>query len=340
MTVDVIITGGAGYIGSHLTARLLGRGRRVRLVELPGTPVDHLPAGPLQIVRGDIRHPADVRRAFAQADAPIVLHLAANPNLWTGDADEFEAINHRGTRNVLDEARRAGARRIVHVSSESILARPDRAEVINETTRATFAEAIGPYCRSKWRAEQAAWEAIDAGGPVTIVSPTVPVGPGDRAMGPLTRLIRDFAQGRIRAQLPGDLALVDVRDAAAGIWAAVERGRVGQRYLLAGENWTTGRLFAELATIFDRPAPRWSVPYPLALAFAHAEQWYCRNFNHRVPMATVTGVRLTRRSMWFDAAASQSELRLQPRPIDRAPRVTAPWMIDRGMIEAPETVKS
>lgn len=332
MNCDVLITGGGGFIGSHLVGHLLGQGCGVRVMDLPEADLTHLPTDRLDIVRGDIREPADVRRAVD--GAAIVLHLAANPNLWARDSRLFEQVNHQGTRHVLDAAVRAGARRIVHVSTESVLSQPDPHAIITERTPVRVAQAVGPYCRSKALAEQAAWQAAEGGAPVTIVNPTVPVGPGDHHRGPLSRLIIDYAARRIRATLDSDLALVDVRDVATGIWAAARRGQPNRRYLLAGENWTTVRLFDALEQLTGRPAPRWAVPYPLALTFAHLEQWCCRTFNGRVPMATVAGVRLTRRSMRFDNHRTCGELGLQPRPVNRALAEAVQWFAQRGWLEA------
>lgn len=327
---DVLVTGGAGFIGSHVVRRLVDVGRAVRVFELPGAPIDHLPTDRVTVLRGDIAVRTDVDRAVA--GCRFVLHLAANPNLWQHDERQFDRINHRGTVNVIDAAAERGVEKLIHVSTESILAQTTRGRIIDERTRTTLSEMVGPYCRSKWLAEEAARRAIERGLPVTIVSPTAPVGPGDHRPTPLTRLIIDYARGRISGTLDGDLALLDVRDAAAGIVAALDRGRVGERYLLAAENWTTTRLFEALSGITGIRAPRLPVPYPLALAFAHGEQWYCRWFNNRVPIATVAGVKLTRRGMKLDARRSMKELGIEPTSVEQALRDAVDWLTRVGRI--------
>src|SRR3954451_20150304 len=120
MDALTIVTGGAGFIGGHLVARLVERGGRVRVVERPGADVAHLPAG-VEVVRADIRDRAGVGRALE--GGRWVYHLAANPNLWARDRAEFDAINYRGTVHVLDAALAAGAERVLHTSTESILTR-------------------------------------------------------------------------------------------------------------------------------------------------------------------------------------------------------------------------
>jgi len=327
---EVLVTGGAGFIGSHVVRELVESGRRVRVFDLPGAPADHLPRDGVTVMRGDIAAVGDVRRAMAGCQA--VLHLAANPNLWHPDPRQFERINYRGTLNVLNAAEACGIRRLVHVSTESILAQHKREQHITEKTRTRLDQMVGPYCRSKWLAEHAAWRAIERGLPVVIVSPTVPVGPGDHRPTPLTRLIIDYGRGRITGKLDGDIAMIDVRDAARGIVAALDRGEVSRRYLLTAENWTTAKLFAELAEITGIAAPRMAVPYPLALAFAHGEQWYCRWFNNRVPMATVTGVKLTRRGMKFDAGESLDALGIRPGSVAAALRASVDWLRETGRL--------
>ena len=128
----VLVTGGAGFIGSHLVELLLAQGRPVRVLEKPGVSTAHLPAGDVEILFADLRGAAAI--AGSADGCEVVLHLAANPNLWARDPREFEEVNHQGTRRVLDAARRAGAGRVVHVSTESILAPPGHSGFITEAT--------------------------------------------------------------------------------------------------------------------------------------------------------------------------------------------------------------
>jgi dihydroflavonol-4-reductase len=307
----VLVTGGAGFVGSYLVEQLVAGNHTVRVLEKPGVATSHLPIDRIEIVFGDLRDERAVKEATVGCD--VVLHLAANPNLWTRDPHEFEEVNHQGTRRVLAAARDAGARRVVHVSTESIISPIGYTGIINEKTRATLDDMIGPYCRSKWLAEQAVREAVKLGDPVVIVRPSIPVGPRDRHLGPPSRMICDFCNGRIKAFLDCNLNLIDVRDVAAGIWAAAQRGEVGRCYLLVNENWCILDLWRYLSELAGRPTPRWRVPYPLALLFARLEEWFCTYVAAgRQPLATVTGVKLTRRSFCFDGTQSTIDLGWQP----------------------------
>jgi dihydroflavonol-4-reductase len=307
----VLVTGGAGFVGSYLVEQLVAGNHAVRVLEKPGVATSHLPIDKIEIVFGDLRDERAVKEATVGCD--VVLHLAANPNLWARDPHEFEEVNHQGTRRVLAAARDAGARRVVHVSTESILSPIGYRGMINEKTRVTLDDMIGPYCRSKWLAEQAVREAVELGDPVVIVRPSIPVGPGDRHLGPPSRMICDFCNGRIKAFLDCNLNLIDVRDVAAGIWAAAQRGQVGRCYLLVNENWGILDLWRYLSGLVGRPTPRWRVPYPLALLFARLEEWFCTYMAAgRQPLATVTGVKLTRRSFCLDGTQSTIDLGWQP----------------------------
>jgi dihydroflavonol-4-reductase len=332
MDATTIVTGGAGFIGSHLVERLVADGRRVRVVERPGADVGHLPRE-VEVVRADIRDREAVRRALE--GGRLVYHLAANPNLWARDRREFDAVNHRGTVHVLDAAIEAGAGRIVHASTESILTCARHSGPIAEDVEVTLADCVGPYCRSKLRAEQEAMARARAGHPVVVVNPTMPVGPGDRALSPPSRLIRDFCRGALPARMDCTLNLIDVRDVAEGLALAMQRGRPGRRYLLGGENLTLLGLLQCLSEMTGVPVPRRRVPYAVGLAFAFASEAWADLVSGRMPQATVTGVRLTRRTMHFDPSRSLAELGLTPRPVRDALADAVAWLRLSGQIRPP-----
>lgn len=320
-----VVTGGAGFIGSHLVERLVARGERVRVVERPGAAAGHLDPR-VEVVRADIRDRAATEAAVRGGRR--VYHLAANPNLWARDRGEFDAVNHRGTVHVLDAALAGGADRVLHVSTESILtcAPSKNRQPIAEDVVVTLADAVGPYCRSKLRAEDEAMARARAGAPIVVANPTMPVGPGDRGVSPPTRLIRDFLAGKLPARMDCTLNLIDVRDVAEGLVRAMDRGRTARRYLLGGENLTLLGLLTILSERSGVPVPRRSVPYPVGLAFAYLSEFWADHVTHRPPKATVTGVRLTRRTMHFDATRSLTELGLAPRPVRESLADAAAWI--------------
>ncbi|MCS6851350.1 MAG: NAD-dependent epimerase/dehydratase family protein [Gemmataceae bacterium] len=333
MAAPIVVTGGAGFIGSHLVARLLERGAPVRVLERPGAAIDHLPLHRIDVVFADIRHPEAVRRAMR--GCAEVYHLAANPQLWTHPRGQFRQVNYLGTIHVLEAGLEAGARRVLHTSTESILTHVRQTAPISEDQQVPIADVLGPYCRSKWLAERFALRLARRGAPVVVVNPTLPIGPGDRGRSPPTQMLLDFCLGKRREYLDAELNLIDVRDVADGMVRALERGRTGRRYLLGHENLSIRTLFAHLAALTGLPEPRWRVPYPLALAAAYVSEWIADVWTHRVPTATVTGVKLTRRRMHFDARRSLDELGLKPRPIAVSLGETVAWFAAMGWLPGP-----
>lgn len=318
------VTGGAGFIGSHLVAALRARGEVVRVIERPGADTLHLSG--VEVIHADIRDRAALTAALKGCRR--VYHLAADPNLWEPRRGHFHQVNYLGTVNVLDAAR--DAERILHCSTESILTRARQSGPIRENQQAPLAEVIGPYCRSKWRAENAAWVRVRAKAPIVIVNPTLPVGPGDRGLSPPSRMMLDFCRQGRSAYLDATLNLIDVRDVAEGMIRAMDRGTTGQRYLLGAENWSVKEIFDLLAEMTGHARPRRRVPYALALAAAYVSEFVADVVTGRSPAATITGVRLAGRSMVFDPSATLSALDLKPRPVAAAIRDAVAWFRQSG----------
>jgi dihydroflavonol-4-reductase len=326
-----IVTGGGGFIGSHLVSQLVESGQVVRVVERPGAAIDHLPRG-IEVVFADIRERDGLARAME--GGRWVYHLAANPNLWARDRDEFRAVNYQGTINVLDAALAVGAERVLHTSTESILTRTRSSTAIDEDVEITLEDTVGPYCRSKLLAEQYAFSLARQGAPVVVANPTMPVGPGDRGPSPPTRLILDFCRGHLPAAMDCTLNLIDVRDVALGLRLVMDRGRPGRRYLLGNENLTLLGLLKQLSELTGVPVPRWRVSYPLGMGFALFSEFWADHVTGRAPRATVTGLRLARRIMHFDASNSLAEIGLRPRRIHDSLADAVSWLRQSELLPA------
>jgi dihydroflavonol-4-reductase len=320
---STLVTGGAGFIGSHLVRLLVSQGRRVRVLEHPKARIEHLPLTKIDIFRADIRDRQAVD--LAVQDCESVFHLAANPKLWTQKRGHFRQINFAGTVNVLEGALAAGVRRILHTSTESILTRARQTGPIAADVVVRQHDVIGPYCRSKYAAEKHALKLARAGAPIVVVNPTLPIGPGDLGRSPPTQMMLDFCRGKRREYLCADLNLIDVRDIAQGMVQAQEYGRTGRRYLLGHENVSIRDIFRRLSKLTGIPEPSWRVPYTLALAAAYVSEFVADIATGQPPAATVTGVKLTRRTMHFDARESLAELRVRPRPINESLADAVQW---------------
>jgi dihydroflavonol-4-reductase len=327
----VLVTGGAGFIGSHLVRLLVERGEAVRVLDLPGVALDHLPRERIEAVKADVCDRAAVGRAVRGCRE--VYHLAANPQLWTQQRGRFAQVNYRGAVNVLEASLAAGVRRVLHASTESILTRTRQPGPITEEQEIHWKDVIGPYCRSKYLAERHALRLGRAGAPVVVVNPTLPVGPGDRGRSPPTQMMLDFCRGQRQEYVDAELNLIDVRDVAEGMVRAMGRGRPGRRYLLGNQNLSLLELFTLLARLTALPVPRRHIPYPVALAAAYFSEFVADVFTHRMPAATVTGVKLTRRRMNFDARRSLEELGLAPRPVAHTLAEVVDWFRQVGWVK-------
>ncbi len=318
--MDLVI-GGSGFIGCHLVRELVRRGRAVRVFDVSRFPQEE-ETQPHELVPGDILDFKKLSDAMKGCDT--VFHLAAIPMLWHRNPKMFDKVNRQGTENVLHAAKHANIQQLVYTSTESILAKRHHKGPINEDTQPSIDDMIGPYCRSKFLAEQAVFRYIADGFPAVVVSPTMPVGPGDRNLTPPARMIHDFLQGKIPAYIECTLNFVDVRDAALGHVLAAEKRPDGRRYILSGRNMHLADFFALLANITGRPAPKIKIPYSIALGWSYFEEFTCK-ITGRVPSSSVTGVKLCRRSLTFDGSKTWQRLGHTPRPIEESVRDAVDW---------------
>jgi dihydroflavonol-4-reductase len=326
-----LVTGGCGFIGRHLVGQLVARGERVRVLDL--RPLNPALPGVDQVI-GSIADPVIAARAVEGCER--VFHLAANPNLWDRDPGVFDLVNHQGTRGMLEAAQKAGIQRFVYTSTESILKsyrapRQSKRALIDESVSLTLDDMPGPYCRSKFLAEEAAREAAAGGLPVVIVNPTMPIGPGDHLLTPPSKMILGFLNGETPAYLDCEFNLVDARDVAAGQILAADKGRVGERYILGNANLRLGDLLEKLHRLTGLPMPRVRIPYGLALASAVVSEGIAA-VTRKPPIAPLTGVRLARTSMAFDCSRARTELGWSCRPLEDSLRDAIDWMSGRRLL--------
>jgi len=323
-----LVTGGSGFIGSHLVAALVERGERVRILDLDAP---SLPVPGVDVVRGSVLDPRAVDRAFQGVGC--VFHLAAIADLWQPDRAAFARVNQGGTRAVLQAAAKAGVRRFVHCSTGATLVGRTGPSPVDEHTDPGIGGMMGPYCRSKYRAEKDALAAAAEGLPVVVVNPTAPLGPGDRRPTPPTAMVRLFLDGGPRFVLDCLLNMADVRDVARGMVLAADRGRVGERYILSGTDIPLQDLGARIDALAGRP-PRWraSIPGGVALAAAHVDEWISDHLTHRPPRASLTGVRLALAARGVDCGKAVRELGYRFRPFDETLADAVAWLAGRDSV--------
>jgi dihydroflavonol-4-reductase len=332
--MTTLVTGATGFVGSHLARQLVAAGERVRVLARAGSSRALLEGLAVEVHEGDLRDAASLEAALTGVDR--VFHVAADYRLWSRNPREIYDSNVRGTRNLLDAARRVGVSRFVYTSTVATMAvhRPDSEKaglLPNEETQADVAEMIGHYKKSKFLAEQEALKAAEQGLPVVIVNPTTPVGPGDAKPTPTGRIIVDFLNGRMPAYVDTGLNLVPVEDVAAGHLLAAERGKTGERYILGGRNMTLKEILAALASICGRSAPRIRLPHAVALMAAYADQFISSALN-REPRIPLEGVRMSRHPMFVDSSKAARELGFHAGPVEAALERAVRWYEAKGYV--------
>ncbi len=320
-----LVTGGGGFIGGHVVAALVREGRRVRVLDV--APVAAF-SDRVEAITGSVTDRDTVRRAMAGVER--VFHVAGIPSLWIPNKADYETVNHRGTEVVLAAAAEAGVRRVVHTSTGAILFHPVRQR--SSAALPTLDDMPGPYCRSKFLAEQAAMAAAEGGQGVVIVNPTLPLGPGDRSLTPPTRMIRDFVNGAIPAFVDFPVSVADVRDVARGHLRAAEVGRPGRRYFLGSPPLPLSEVLATLAHVTRLAMPRFKVPYPVALAAAAVSEVIADRVTRKPPKAPLSGVRLTRRPVAPELARPLSDLGIDLRPLRETLADTVAWLAAEGLV--------
>ena len=328
--MTTLVTGAAGFLGSHVARQLLARKESVRVLLRPTSQNRAIADLPLEYATGDLRDPASLDRAMNGVRR--VFHVAADYRLWARRPKEIYESNVTGTKNVLEAAKRAGVEQFIYTSTVATVA-VDRPQLPNEATESQLGEMVGQYKRSKWLAEKEALNAAKSGLPLIVVMPTTPVGPWDWKPTPTGKIILDFLNGKMPGYVETGLNFVGVEDCATGHLLAAEKGKIGERYLLGAENLTLKQVLDELEKITGLPAPRLKIPHGLALGAAYVETAFSRLVG-REPQIPVEGVKIARHLMFVDCSRGQRELGFRPGPVAAALERAVRWYEANGYVTA------
>ena len=330
-SVHILITGATGLVGSALARKLVAEGAAVRALVRSGSPRSQLEGLDLEFVEGDMRDTRSV--CAAMVGIRHVFHVAADYRLWARDPNEIYAANVDGTRTIMQEAQRAGVERIVYTSSVATIALRQDGTPADESIGLSVEEGIGAYKRSKIAAERLV-EAMVANEnlPAVIVNPSTPIGPRDVKPTPTGRIIVEAARGHMPGFVDTGLNLVHVDDVADGHITALRSGRIGERYILGGENVLLADMLAEIARLTGRRAPRWRIPRAAVIPVAYAAETAAR-FTGRPPFTTRDGIRMAEHHMFFTAAKAERELGFKARPYGAALEDAICWFRAAGYLD-------
>jgi dihydroflavonol-4-reductase len=307
----VLITGASGFVGSAVARKLVEAGFPVRALMRQSSPDFHLAGLGLEIAHGDLRDAASIRRAMRGVN--WLFHVAADYRLWARDPSELTESNVAGTATIMDEAMRAGVERVVYTSSVATLGPRTDGQPADESAPLAEEQAIGAYKRSKIAAERLVSSMVERGLPAIIVNPSTPVGPRDVRPTPTGRIVIEAASGRIPAFVDTGLNMVHVDDVADGHLAAIQRGRIGERYILGGQNAPLSEILGNIAKETGRRPPRLRIPRAMVTPLAMLSEANARRTG-REPFITRDGLRMSKTRMFFTAAKAERELGFRARP--------------------------
>lgn len=328
--MTTLVTGAAGFLGSHVARQLTARGENVRVLVRASSSNRAIADLPLEYVTGDLRDKTSLQRAMNGVHR--VFHVAADYRLWAKNPQDIYDSNVGGTQNLLEAAKQASIERLIYTSTVATIA-VDRPALPNEFTDAKLGEMVGHYKRSKWMAEREVLQAAKDGLPVIVAMPTTPVGPWDWKPTPTGKIIVDFLNGKMPGYVETGLNFIGVEDCAVGHLLVAEKGKIGERYLLGGENLTLKQVLDTLARLTGLPAPKLKIPHALALGVAYAETAFSRLIG-REPQIPVEGVKIAAHVMFVDCTRARRELGFKSGPVVDALERAVRWYEANGYVSA------
>jgi dihydroflavonol-4-reductase len=328
----ILVTGASGFVGSAVARQLLQAGEQVRVLVRSTSSRVNVADPKLEIVEGDLRDAASLARALQ--GVRVLFHVAADYRLWARNDNDIIRTNVDGTRALMEAAKRAGVERIVYTSSVATLkARPNGAPS-DETFPLDENSAVGAYKYSKVVAERVVEKmVVEQSLPAVIVNPSTPIGPGDVRPTPTGRIIVEAASGRMPAFVDTGLNLVHVEDVAAGHIAAWKKGRIGERYILGGQDVVLGDMLTEIARRAGRTPPKLRLPRRLIFPIAYGAEAIAY-VTGKEPFVTTTGLKLAKDLMFFSSAKAERELGYRARPYTEAIADAITWFRLNGYLKA------
>lgn len=321
--MEVLVTGGGGFVGSHLVRLLLSQGHRVRVLARSAESAKILGDVSFDLRLGDLRDRDSLMRACEGCQR--VFHCAADYRLWSRNYRELYHNNVDGTDNLLRSCQQQGVQQVVYTSSVATIGIPATGQPGDENTPVTLEDMVGHYKRSKFLAQQVALEYSRQGYPVYIVNPSTPVGSHDWKPTATGKIILDFLHGKMPAFVDTGLNLVAVEDVAMGHLLACEHGQPGRLYILGNQNMTLQEILETLARLSARKAPKIKLPYPLVYALARVENFISDGLLQREPKIPLEGVKMARKRMWFSSERAIKELQYRPTSVEQALSRAIAW---------------
>ncbi len=323
--MKALVTGATGFVGAAVVRALIKTGIEVRVLARRDSDFSNLQQFKIDGAYGDLRDKESLRKALAGCGQ--LYHVAAHYALWARNPAIFYDVNVTGTKNLMEAARDVGTKRIVYCSTIGAIGLPPGGGLGTEETPVSLEQMAGHYKRSKYLAEQEVLALAKQGLPVVIVNPSAPVGEGDVKPTPTGQMIVDFMKGRMPAYIETGMNIVDVDDVAAGHLLAMEKGRIGERYILGTKNLMLRDIFEILSRLTGVNMPSVKLPRELILPLAYmnlAFSWVT-GIPPRIPLE---GVKMAKYKMHYDCSKAIRELGIPQTPPEVALEKAVRWFRD------------
>ena len=326
--MKTLITGASGFVGSAVLRKLLDAGHEIRALVRASSDHRNLSDLSVELVVGNLDDTESLRKAVVGCD--YLFHVAADYRLWIPNPDAMYKTNVEGTCKLMRNAIDAGIKKIVYTSSVATLGLTTDGSPADEESFIAPENIIGHYKRSKYQAEREVRKLVKTeNAPIIIVNPSTPVGPRDIKPTPTGRIILDTLNGRMPAYVDTGLNVVHVDDVAIGHMLAFEHGEYGERYILGGKNMTLKAIIDEVCFLGKLKPPKIKLPHNVILPIAWlAERW--ADLTGKEPIATVDGVRMAKKKMFFSSTKAMDKLGYKPRPAKEGLADAVTWFTENG----------
>lgn len=321
--MKVLVTGSAGFIGSHVTRLLVEQGFQVRALHLPNENLYHLQGLDVETMAGDITDVNTMRKACKGCQR--VFHLAAIYALWLKAPRLMRRVNVEGSRIVLEAAKAEGVERVIYTSSIARFGGQGLNHPATELSPFALANSGSEYAITKAEGHEIAVAAARNGQDVVIVAPTGPIGPGDIGPTPTGKLLLTCAKAPVVTIPPTRSNFCDVRDIAQGHVLAAEKGRSGESYLLGHRDLSIQQLAEITMQVLGVKRRIVTVPFSLAEWTGKAAYWHSEHINHKPPIITHHAVAIARKGLTADCSKAVIELGLPQSPIEKAVADALEW---------------
>ena len=317
------LTGITGFVGSAVARVLLAKGHQLRVLCRPNSNRSNLMGLDVEVIEGDLTQPLSYSKSLKGCQN--LFHVAADYRLWVPDPIIMHDINVKGTRNLMQAALAAGIERVIYTSSVATLAKQTQLDIFYENSPVAYGDMIGTYKRSKFLAEQDVKDMIkEEHLPAIIVNPSTPIGPRDIKPTPTGRIIIDALSGRMPAYIDTGLNVVHVDDVAMGHWLAFEHGKIGESYILGGDNLTLSQILNIIASIDGPPASTIKLScnalYPVAVAME-----LFAGLTGKEPRITLDALRMAKHKMFYCSAKAEQEIGYSARSAQQALADSIAW---------------